>query len=231
MENNSPVIVALDVATEEAALQIVADLTGVADFYKIGLQLFTKCGPQIVAQVQDTGAKVFLDLKFHDIPNTVASAVQSACALGVDMLTIHLSGGSKMMRAAAEAADGTGAIVLGVTVLTSSTQEQLGEISVAGEVADQVRRLAQLGLNHGLRGFVASPNEAAMLREIGGAGVTIVTPGVRPRDAAADDQARTLTPAEAIAAGANYLVIGRPIIAHENPRRALQAILADLGRD
>ncbi|MDP9291366.1 MAG: orotidine-5'-phosphate decarboxylase [Verrucomicrobiota bacterium] len=232
MENNSagPIIVALDVPSEEAAIQIVNDLTGLVGLYKIGLQLFTKCGPRIVTGVKATGAKVFLDLKFHDIPNTVANAVQSACALGVDMLTIHLSGGSKMIRAAVDAAENTDTIVLGVTVLTSSTQESLREVSVAEKVQDQVLRLARLGIDNGLRGIVASPNEAALLREALGPEVIIVTPGVRARDAAADDQARTLTPKEAIAAGANYLVIGRPIIAQENPRQAVEAILAEIGK-
>jgi orotidine-5'-phosphate decarboxylase len=221
-------IVALDFPTAEAALALVETLADSIRFYKIGMQLFTKCGLSIVREVKETGAKIFLDLKFHDIPNTVRGAVESACALGLDMLTIHLSGGSELIRAAAKGAEGSSALVLGVTVLTSSTRETLREVAVEVAVEDQVLRLARLALENGVRGIVASPQEVSLLRQVFGQQLTIVTPGVRPTWAAANDQQRTLTPREAVAAGADYLVIGRPITAHENPREAAEKIVAEI---
>jgi orotidine-5'-phosphate decarboxylase len=219
--------VALDVADQEAALRLVDGLGAAARFYKIGLQLFTKCGAGVVEAVKGTGAKVFLDLKFHDIPNTVRHAVESACALGVDMLTIHLSGGGAMIRAAAEGA-GAGTLVLGVTVLTSSSRETLREAGIEGAVEDQVLRLARLALENGVTGIVASPLEVTLLRQVFGTGLTIVTPGVRPEWAQANDQQRTMTPKAAMQAGADFLVIGRPITGEANPREAAERILAEL---
>ncbi len=220
------IIVALDVPTEDTAFRLIEQLGTSIHFYKIGLQLFTKSGPSIVQRVKQTGAKVFLDLKFHDIPNTVRHAVESSCALGVDMLTIHLCGGSQMIRAAADAAGDT--LVLGVSVLTSSTRETLREIAIDCAVEDQVLRLAKLARENGVRGIVASPQEVSLLRQIFGKELTIVTPGVRPGWSEANDQQRVLTPREAVDAGADFLVIGRPITAQPNPREAAERIIAEL---
>jgi orotidine-5'-phosphate decarboxylase len=223
----NPIIVALDVPGLEAALGLVQGLGGAVRFYKIGLQLFTRCGPGVVEAIKGTGARVFLDLKFHDIPNTVRHSVESACALGVDLLTIHLSGGAAMIRAAAEGAR-AGTQVLGVTVLTSSNRETLRETGIDGAVEDQVLRLARLAAENGVTGIVASPLEVTLLRQVFGSGLTIVTPGVRPEWAAANDQQRTMTPKAAMQAGADYLVIGRPITGEPDPRAAAERILAEL---
>jgi orotidine-5'-phosphate decarboxylase len=223
----NPIIVALDVPDQASALRLVEQLGPAAPFYKIGLQLFTKCGPDVVQAVKATGARVFLDLKFHDIPNTVRHSVESACALGVDLLTIHLCGGAAMIRAAADGVSG-GATVLGVTVLTSSNRETLKETGIDAAVEDQVLRLARLGVENGVTGVVASPLEVTLLRQVFGAGLTIVTPGVRPEWAAANDQQRMMTPKAAMLAGADYLVIGRPITADKNPREAAERILTEL---
>ncbi len=211
------IIVALDVPTDAAAFRLIDDLGETVRFYKIGLQLFTKYGQPLVQRVKAAGARVFLDLKFHDIPNTVQSAVRSACEIGVDMTTIHLCGGGKMIAAAVAGAGSDPALILGVTVLTSSSRETLQEVGVHGAVEDEVLRLAKLGVENGIRGVVASPQEISLQRQIFGKELVIVTPGVRPQWAAANDQQRTLTPGEAVAAGADYLVIGRPITAHANP--------------
>jgi len=224
---NNPLILALDVADEDSALRLVERLGPAVPFYKIGLQLFTRCGPGIVAAIKATGAKVFLDLKFHDIPNTVRHSVESACALGVDLLTIHLCGGGAMIRAAAEGAAGR-TLVLGVTVLTSSNRETRKEAGVDAAVEDQVLRLARLGTENGVTGVVASPLEVTLLRQVFGTGLTIVTPGVRPEWAAANDQQRMMTPRAAMDAGADYLVIGRPITGAPDPREAAERILAEL---
>ena len=225
---HNPIIVALDFPTETEALNLVEQLGTGVGFYKIGLQLFTKYGPPIVGRIKAMGAKVFLDLKFHDIPNTVKHSVISARELGVDLMTIHLSGGAKMIQAAVAGLGDSEAIVLGVTVLTSSNRETLREIAVESEVADQVLRLAKLGVDAGLRGVVASPQEITMLRQAFGNQLKIVTPGVRPPWAEANDQQRTMTPAEAIKAGADYLVIGRPITAQPDPKAATRRILEEL---
>ena len=225
---DNPLIVALDVPDQDAALRLMERLGPAVPFYKIGLQLFARCGPGIVEAVRRTGAKVFLDLKFHDIPNTVRHSVESACALGVDLLTIHLCGGGAMIRAAAEGARTGSALVLGVTVLTSSNRDTLREAGVDAAVEDQVLRLARLAVENGVTGIVASPQEVSLLRQIFGGALTIVTPGVRPDWADANDQQRTMTPKAAIQAGANFLVIGRPITAQPNPREAAERILAEL---
>jgi len=222
------IIVALDVPTEDAAAALVDQLGDTVGYFKIGLQLFTKVGPSIVQRVQQSGAKVFLDLKFHDIPNTVAHAVESACTLGVDLLTIHLGGGGEMIAAAEKAAAKTNTLVLGVTVLTSSDEHTLSETGVFCEVEPQVIRLATLAHSVGVRGLVASPKELGALRSAFGDYFTIVTPGVRPAWSEANDQSRILTPAEAVKAGASYLVIGRPITAHANPREAVQRIAEEI---
>jgi orotidine-5'-phosphate decarboxylase len=231
----NPIIVALDVPTMDAALKLAEQVAPAVGAFKIGKELFTSCGPEIVRRVRGTGASVFLDLKFHDIPNTVAKAVESAVRLDVQMLTIHASGGSAMMAAAEKAAQeialrsGHDApLVLGVTVLTSMDSRDLVEIGITATPAQQVERLASLAAKSGLRGLVCSPLEIARLREILPASIQLVTPGIRPADAEKGDQKRTLTPKEAMQAGASWLVIGRPIYAAENPRAAAEKILESL---
>jgi len=223
-------IVALDVPSAAQARQVIHTLGDAITTYKIGKQLFTAEGPEIVRELVASGRKVFLDLKFHDIPNTVGSAVRAAADLGVSMLTVHASGGSKMLKAAVEAANSSTAkpLILGVTVLTSMGDADLQEIGVAGNVLSQVLRLGALARAAGCAGLVASAHEARELRRELGDGFEIVTPGVRPAGAAVGDQARVLTPAEAILAGATRLVVGRPILAAESPIRAVQALLADI---
>ena len=221
------IIVALDVATKKEALVLVDQLNGQISFFKIGLQLYTAEGPEIVRSVLSTGAKIWLDLKLHDIPNTVARAVESASNLGVHMLTIHLSGGGEMIRAAT-AARANSMSILGVTVLTSATEQTLCEIGIADKVDDQVLRLAKLGVDAEIDGLVASPHEVKMLRGEFRDKIKIVTPGVRPKGSDAGDQKRVMTPRQALDAGADYLVIGRPITTHPNPREAVAKILAEL---
>jgi orotidine-5'-phosphate decarboxylase len=231
----NPIIAALDVPNVEAALKLAGQIAPAVGAFKIGGELFTAAGPDIVRRIRDTGAAVFLDLKFHDIPNTVARAVTAAVRLDVQMLTVHTSGGLEMMRAAeasaqqAAKADGPAApLVLGVTVLTSSNSSTLAEIGCEPNVVAQVERLARLAVQAGLRGLVCSPLEIVALRKILPAPVQLVTPGIRTGAEKADDQKRTLSPREAIAAGANWLVIGRPIYAAENPRAAAEKILESL---
>jgi len=231
----NPIIAALDVPTAEAALALAAQLAPVVGAFKIGSELFTSAGPEIVRRIHATGAPVFLDLKFHDIPNTVAKAVASATRLGAHMLTIHTSGGLEMMQAAAAAAQETARqfgckppLVLGVTVLTSMDTRELKEIGVTGGAAKQVERLARLAVEAGLRGLVCSPLEVAALRRILPADFQLVTPGIRSAADAASDQKRTLGAKEALTAGANWVVIGRPIYAAGNPRAAAEKILESL---
>src|ERR1700737_1086280 len=221
------IIVALDVPTKKEALGLVGQLRGQISFFKIGLQLYTAEGPEIVRAIVASGAKVFLDLKLHDIPNTVARAVESAASLGVQLLTIHLSGGSEMIRAAVSARK-RGMSILGVTVLTSSTQETLDEIGIEEQLDRHVSRLGNLGVAAGIDGLVASPFEGGFLRRDLGAKIRIVVPGVRPSWSEPDDQKRMMMPREAIEAGADYLVIGRPITAHKDPREAVEKIIKEL---
>jgi orotidine-5'-phosphate decarboxylase len=223
------IIVALDVPTKREALELVEKLRDQISFFKIGLQLYTAEGPEIVHAVSSTGGKVWLDLKLHDIPNTVARAIESANHLGVQMLTIHLSGGREMIRAAT-AARPTNILLLGVTVLTSATDETLREIGVQDKVENQVLRLAKLGVEGGIDGVVASSHEIKSLRREFGNRIKIVVPGIRPRWSEPGDQRRTMTPLEALEAGADYLVIGRPIIAHPNPSEAAAKILEEINR-
>jgi orotidine-5'-phosphate decarboxylase len=232
----NPILVALDVPTPDAALKLVEQLTPVSGGFKVGSELFTSAGPDIVHRIRATGAAVFLDLKFHDIPNTVAKAVAAATCLDLQMLTVHTSGGAEMMRAAEESAQQTALqsgrnapLVLGVTVLTSHDAHTLGETGCETNVGRQVERLASLAVKAGLRGLVCSPLEIAGLRQILPASIQLVTPGIRTGAEKADDQKRTLTPREAMDAGANWLVIGRPIYAADNPRAAAEKILASLG--
>ena len=221
------IIVALDVATKEKALALVKELRDRISFFKIGLQLYTAEGPEIVRAVLATGAKVWLDIKLYDIPNTVGRAVESANNLGVHMLTIHLSGGSEMI-AAASAARANNMLLLGVTVLTSATEQTLREIGVSGKMDEQVLRLARLGVEAGIDGVVASPHEIKKLRAEFGDKIKIVVPGIRPSWSEAGDQKRVMSPREALDAGADYLVIGRPIIAHPKPLQAASKILEEL---
>lgn len=221
------IIVALDVPSKKEALDLVDLLRGQISFFKIGLQLYTAAGPEVVREIIAKGATVFLDLKLHDIPNTVARAVESAGNLGVQMLTIHLSGGSEMIRAAV-AARKNNMSILGVTVLTSATNETLNQLGIADKIDNHVLRLAKLGVENGIDGLVASPHEAKTLRAEFGGKIKIVTPGVRPKGADAGDQKRFMTPREAIDAGADYLVIGRPITAASSPSDAVARIIDEL---
>ncbi|HJY52878.1 MAG TPA: orotidine-5'-phosphate decarboxylase, partial [Candidatus Udaeobacter sp.] len=201
------IIVALDVARKEKALDLVEQLRGDISFFKIGLQLYTAEGPEIVHAVLATGAKVWLDLKLYDIPNTVARAVESASNLGVQMLTIHLSGGSEMIRAAT-AARANDMLLLGVTVLTSATEGTLREVGITDEIENQVLRLARLGVDAGIDGLVASPHEIRALRAEFGKRIKIAVQGIRPSWAKPGDQKRFMTPHQAIEAGADYIGIG-----------------------
>jgi orotidine-5'-phosphate decarboxylase len=221
------IIVALDVPSSKEARALLEQLRDRVGFFKIGLQLYTAEGAEIVRAVLSTGGKVFLDLKLHDIPNTVARAVESANALGVQMLTIHLSGGAEMVRAACDTKKSDMSI-LGVTVLTSSTDATLREVGINNPVDEQVLRLARLGVQNGVDGIVASAHEIKSLRAEFGHKIKIVVPGVRPIWAEAGDQKRTMTPREATDAGADYLVIGRPITAAGDPREALERILNEI---
>ena len=221
------IIVALDVPTKVAALDLVDQLREQISFFKIGLQLYTAEGPEIVRAVLSTGAKVWLDLKLHDIPNTVGRAVESAGRLGVQMVTIHLSGGEKMIRAAIDGRRHNMSI-LGVTVLTSASEQTLRETGVSDKIDNHVLRLARLGVTAGVDGVVASPHEIKMLRAEFGDQIKIVVPGIRPSGSESADQKRVMTPREAIQAGADYLVIGRPIIAHPAPREAVTRILDEV---
>ena len=217
------IIVALDVPSAEEALSLINALSDSVGFFKIGLQSYTANGPALIRPA----GNVFLDLKLHDIPNTVAKAVEAASALGVKMLTLHLSGGAQMIRAAVGARK-NGLLLLGVTVLTSSTDDTLREIGVTEKTTDQVLRLAQLGVANGIDGVVASPQEARALRDAFGGNIKIVTPGIRPVGTDPGDQKRFATPRQAIEAGADYLVIGRPITAAPDPRAAVDRILEEL---
>src|ERR1700676_3785601 len=218
------IIDALDVPGKTEALDLVGKLRGDISFFKVGLVLYTIAGREAIREIRATGARVFLDLKLHDIPNTVARAVESATKLDVQMLTIHLSGGVEMIRAAVSARKENMSI-LGVTVLTSLTDGSLQEIGISERINDHAQRLAQLGVSAGIDGLVASPFEAQTLRAEFGDEIKIVTPGVRPPWADAGDQKRFMTPREAIAAGVDYLVIGRPITAHPKPHEAVAIIL------
>jgi orotidine-5'-phosphate decarboxylase len=222
-------IVALDVPSAAAAKKIVTAVGDSALYYKVGMQLYTAEGPTIVRDLIASGRQVFLDLKYHDIPNTVGSAVREASRLGVRMLTVHASGGSKMLRAATEAArsGNPNLIVFGVTVLTSFADSDLEEIGAVDGLPDQVVRLAKLALDNGCQGIVTSAREAARVRNELGGNFSIVTPGVRPAGSATQDQVRVVTPAEAIAAGANHIVVGRPITAAADPAAAARAVLAE----
>ena len=223
-------IIALDVSRASDAQKIVNEVGDAASTYKVGKQLFTAEGPQVVRDLVASGRKVFLDLKFHDIPNTVAGAVQSASELRVSMLTVHASGGSRMLKAAVEAAAVTRVkpLILAVTVLTSFNDADLQELGMPVGVADHVLRLAGIARNAGCTGLVASAHEAAAIRRNLGEGFAIVTPGVRFAGGEVGDQARVVTPAEAIRAGATHVVMGRPITGDKNPKVAAERALREM---
>jgi len=226
--SNEKIIVAVDAPDASAAHRLIEPLADLGCVFKIGLQLFTALGPSIVTEVRALGAKVFLDLKFHDIPNTAGEAVRSAVGLGVEMTTIHLSGGPAMVSQSVKAAEGSKTLVLGVTVLTSMDDETLDIVGVPRPAGDQVVRLAEMGSHCGLRGVVASPHEITPLREKFGHGLVIVTPGVRPAGSDVGDQRRVMTPGEAIRCGADFLVIGRPITGDPCPRDAFLRIAEEM---
>ena len=229
-------IVALDLPNGNAATRMAERLQGHAGMFKVGSELFTAEGPVPVRYLVTTGQRVFLDLKFHDIPNTVRAAAREAAELGVSMVNVHASGGRKMMEAALEGAHSVGPVagngarprVLAVTILTSLESQDLEELGISGAPVEAVVRLARLAQSAGLDGVVASPREISAIRQACGPGFLIVTPGIRPASAATNDQARIATPARAIAAGADYLVVGRPITGAPDPVAAADAIVAEM---
>jgi orotidine-5'-phosphate decarboxylase len=221
-------IVALDVQDATTARAMVDQLAGHVGMFKIGSQIFTAAGPDFVREVIARGEKVFLDLKFHDIPNTVAGAVSSAGQLGVSLVDVHAIGGKEMLEAAVGALPAMGIRLLAITILTSHDEQTLGSIGVSGSVADSVRRLAVLAKGAGADGVVASPQEVALVREACGKDFLVVTPGIRPAGSARGDQSRTATPAAAVAAGADYIVVGRPILEAHDPAAAADAIVREL---
>jgi orotidine-5'-phosphate decarboxylase len=232
----SSILIALDVDRIAQADSLVQQLAPFVGGFKVGKQLFVSEGPAAVAPIVDRGLRLFLDLKFHDIPNTVAGAVRAGTRLGAWMMTVHASGGHDMLQAARDAAVDEAAktgvsrpLIVGVTVLTSLDDARLAAVGAAGGVRDQVKRLAALAQEAGIDGVVASPQEIALIRETCGADFAIVTPGIRPASASKDDQARTMTPREAVQAGASWLVIGRPIAGAADPAAAAAANNAEIG--
>ncbi len=231
MSDTEPrIIVALDYPSEEAAWRLIEQLNADMCRLKIGKEMFTRLGPDFVRRVIGRGFDVFLDLKYHDIPNTVAAACEAAADLGVWMMNVHASGGRRMMESAMErlARHASHPRLIAVTILTSLSQEELTEIGFPGTPEENVLRLAALAHDSGLDGVVCSPREAAPLRQRLGGDFLLVTPGVRPASASLDDQTRVMTPADAISAGSSYLVVGRPITAAPDPLAALQAINAEI---
>ncbi|MBA3513689.1 MAG: orotidine-5'-phosphate decarboxylase [Pyrinomonadaceae bacterium] len=229
-------IVALDVATERRARELVLSLRGIVGMFKIGSQLFTEAGPKIVSEISGAGNKVFLDLKFHDIPNTVSCAAVAATRLGVSIFNVHASGGREMMRRTADAVSEVATneglrrpSVIAVTVLTSSDATSLSEIGIGAEPETQVRRLSLLAEASGMDGVVASAHEVAVVRStVRGSRFLIVTPGVRPVGIAQDDQKRVMSPAQAVRAGADYIVVGRPITSAKDPAESAGQILEEM---
>jgi len=223
-------ILALDLPDRQTALEMLKKLKGSLEWVKIGLQMYVRYGADFVREVSDMGFKIFLDLKLHDIPNTVASAVKSLRGLPVDMLTIHTCGGREMMKYALEAANeiNPNLLILGVTVLTSFNDEGLAETGVTLPPAKQVELLAKLAADSGLNGLVCSPLEIESLRKILPENVKLVTPGIRPAGASADEQKRIMTPSMAARAGSNFIVVGRPILKASNPAQAARDIISEL---
>lgn len=223
-------IVALDVPDAQAAMTLVARLEGACQWFKVGLELFTATGPAVLEPLIARGLSVFLDLKFHDIPNTVAGAVRSASRLGVRMLTVHAAGGPAMLAAARAALDGIAEPpeLLAVTMLTSMSRAETHAIGIGRSPAEQVELLARMGIETGIRGFVCSPEEVGQLRALTGPEGVLVVPGIRPAGAATGDQKRIATPSEALRAGASYLVVGRPITQAADPALETEVILAEM---
>lgn len=227
------IITALDLNHDEA-LSLARTLSGRASWMKVGMTLFYECGPAVVGELKDLGFKVFLDLKFHDIPHQVRGAARAAGLSGADLMSVHALGSAAMVSACREGADeaaqkrGSAINLVGITVLTSMDQDALASVGVQGEVAHEVDRLAQLAYNAGTNGVVCSPHEAARLRELLGTDALVVTPGVRPAGAATGDQSRVATPASAIGAGASHIVVGRPITASDDPLSAFDAIAGEI---
>ncbi len=228
MTEKTRLMVALDVPELNVALELVDRLGDQVEWYKVGKQLFTHYGPVVLKELKSRGRNVFLDMKFHDIPNTVAQAIRSAALIGADIINVHASGGPAMLAAAAEAGRETGKTVIAVTVLTSMDAEQLQALGIQATPAEQVLRLARLTQAAGLPGVVCSALELPMLRREFGSDFLTLVPGIRPAGAAAGDQKRIMTPAQAAAAGANYIIVGRPIVAAPDPATAAQAVLAEL---
>jgi orotidine-5'-phosphate decarboxylase len=224
------IIVALDTDSPDAALSVVKDLAGEVGMFKVGMELFPRGGPVLIRKILDAGAGVFLDLKFHDIPNTVAGAVRSAVALGVRFATVHASGGRQMLASASEAARGTATTILAVTVLTSLDESDLSEIGFSSSSADLAVLLAGMALREGIGGIVCSAREVAAIRKLVGKSVVLVTPGVRLPEDAVGNQKRVVTPCDAIRNGADYLVIGRPITKAADPVAAARKIAAEMTR-
>ena len=229
-DNGARIIVALDFADQDAAMALVDRLDPAGCRLKVGKEMFTRFGPSLVTRLVDRGFDLFLDLKYHDIPNTVAAACDAAADLGVWMINVHASGGRRMMEAARERLEKRRErpLMIGVTVLTSMGAEDLREVGIEAEPADQVGRLARLAHDSGLDGVVCSPLEVAELRGRLGEDFLLVTPGVRPAHAAMGDQRRVTPPAEAIAMGSDYLVIGRPITAADDPLASLESIAMEI---
>ncbi len=229
-ESRCQLILALDLPTREEAFALLDRLDGSVQWIKVGLQLFTAHGPDFVREIADRGHRVFLDLKLHDIPNTVAKAVQSIATLPVEMLTLHAAGGPEMIRWAeqARAEHAPELTLLGVTVLTSMDGQQLRAINIQASPEEQVLHLASLALESGIQGLVCSPLELAPLRKAIGSRPVLVTPGIRPAGSASDEQKRILTPAQAAAGGSSYIVVGRPILQADDPAEAARAIRAEL---
>jgi orotidine-5'-phosphate decarboxylase len=225
MQATDRLIVAIDRSSRDEILRLADALHGAAGVLKIGLQAFVSNGPSIVREVIDRGAKVFLDLKIHDIPNTAKHAVAAASSLGASMVTVHTAGGEAMLRACAIDTNSDSTLVLGVTILTSLDDTELQRIGFRGTPLDNAVRLAKLAQESGLRAVVASPHEVAAIREACGGGIRLVVPGIRPEGSEDGDQRRTMTPAAAIAAGADYIVVGRPITDAGDPRAAALAIV------
>jgi orotidine-5'-phosphate decarboxylase len=235
MKQRAELIVALDTPSKDKALDLVRALRGQVSLFKVGMELFTAAGPAVVRDLKGLGAEVFLDLKFHDIPNTVARACAEAAKLGVAMVDVHLGGGAAMLRRAADEMEAVCTMnrlrrpaLLGITVLTSLGEEDLPAVGIGRPALEQVLALAALGKEAGLDGVVASGREIAALRDRCGTDFVLVAPGIRPEGSPADDQVRTLTPREAVEAGANFLVIGRPITGAPSPAVAARDILRSI---
>jgi len=228
----SKLIVALDVPSRKAALAAVDELSAHVGYFKIGLELFTFEGPRLVEEIRDRGEKIFLDLKLHDIPNTVRGAIRSACKLGTDMITVHASGGAAMLEAACKEAQSSDAppLVLAVTALTSLSEEDMLHLGVTGSMEQWVERLARTAYDAGIEGIVASAQEGRMLRSKMGPQLQLVIPGIRPAGDEHQDQSRTATPSEAIHAGANYIVVGRPILQAHDKAAAADLITEEIAQ-